>query len=115
MSHEKYESCIEACHDCAVACEHCATACLKEQDVKMMARCIALDRSCADICSLAEREMARGSELAAEVCRLCAEICQRCGDECAKHKMDHCQECAEACRNCAEECRAMSGTMARST
>src|SRR3569833_3141101 len=62
MSHERYESCIEACHDCAVACEHCATECLKESDVKMMARCIALDRSCADICALAEREMARASE-----------------------------------------------------
>jgi len=114
MSHERYETCIEACHDCAVACEHCATECLKESDVKMMARCIALDRSCADICALAEREMSRSSEVVAEVCRLCAAICDRCAEECAKHKMDHCQECAEACRACAEECRSMSGSMARS-
>jgi len=112
MSHEQYESCIEACHDCAVACEHCATACLKESDVEMMTRCIALDRSCADICSFAVREMARGSEFAARICQLCAEICERCGAECAKHKMGHCQKCAEACRACAEECRSMSRSMA---
>jgi Domain of Unknown Function (DUF326) len=111
MSHERYESCIEACHDCAVACEHCATACLKEQDVKMMARCIALDRSCADICALAEREMSRGSEFASRVCQLCAEICDACAQECGRHKMDHCQECAEACRACAQECRSMARAM----
>lgn len=109
MSHENYEHCLEACHECLVACEHCATACLAEEDVKMMARCIALDRSCADICGLAEREMARGSEFAERVCQLCAEICDACGEECARHKMDHCQQCAEACRRCAEACREMAG------
>jgi hypothetical protein len=112
MSHEKFESCIEACQECVIACEHCASACLKEPDVKMMTRCIALDRSCADFCSLAVREMGRGSEFATEVCRLCAEICERCGQECAKHKMDHCQRCAEACRACAQECRSMAGMAA---
>lgn len=44
MPQEKYQSCIDACNDCMVACEHCATECLYEQDVKMMARCIELDR-----------------------------------------------------------------------
>lgn len=109
MSHEKFQSCIEACHECMVACEHCATACLKEADVKMMARCIALDRSCADLCSLAEREMARGSPFAGRVCQLCAEACEQCAEECRRHKMDHCQKCADACQSCAEECRAMAG------
>jgi ferredoxin len=46
MPHEKYTECIEACGDCAVACNHCAASCLKERDVKMMARCIALDTDC---------------------------------------------------------------------
>lgn len=91
------------------ACEHCATACLHEKDVKMMARCIELDRSCADACSWAMREMSRDSQFAERVCQLCAEICDACGEECAKHKMDHCQECAEACRSCAEACREMAG------
>ena len=90
------------------ACEHCATACLHEENIKMMARCIELDRSCADACSFASREMARDSEFAERVCQLCAEFCDACGEECAKHKMDHCQMCAEACRRCAEACREMS-------
>ena len=76
--------------------------------MKMMSRCIALDRSCADICALAAREMARGSDFVARVCAICAEICQACGDECARHEMDHCQECAKACHRCAEECRKMA-------
>lgn len=92
------------------ACEHCATACLNEKEVAMMTRCIELDRSCADMCSFAAREMARGSEFAEQVCQLCAEICAACGEECGKHRMDHCQECAEACQACAEACRHMAGT-----
>jgi hypothetical protein len=108
MSHLKYQSCIEACNDCVVACEHCASHCLEEEDVQMMVRCITLDRSCADICSLAVREMARGSEFAARICAVCAEVCKACAEECAKHDMDHCQKCAEACRRCAEECAKMA-------
>ena len=91
------------------ACEHCATSCLKEKDVKMMARCIELDRSCADACSWAMREMSRDSQFAERVCAVCADICDACGEECAKHKMGHCRECAEACRACAEACREMAG------
>ncbi|PTY08116.1 four-helix bundle copper-binding protein [Opitutaceae bacterium EW11] len=108
MAHEKYEPCIEACEICAAECEHCATACLGEENVKMMARCIQLDRTCADVCSLAAREMARGSEFAERICGLCAEICEACAAECAKHQADHCQRCAQACRDCAEECRNMA-------
>jgi len=47
-----YQSCIEACEACLRACEICATACLREEDVQMMADCIRLDRSCADLCAL---------------------------------------------------------------
>ena len=109
MSHEKYQHCIDACQECITACEHCSAACLQEDNVKAMARCIELDRSCAYVCAFAANEMARGSEFAERVCQLCAEICDACGEECGKHKMDHCQECAEACRKCAEACRAMAG------
>jgi len=77
--------------------------------VKMMVRCIELDRSWADLCSFAMREMARSSQFAERVCRLCAEVCDACGEECAKHEMDHRQKCAEACRTCAEACRKMAG------
>jgi len=91
MPHETYAACIEACNGCATACNHCAASCLKETDVKMMARCIALDMDCAAACQLAAATMARGSEFAKAICALCADICQACGEECAKHKHDHCQ------------------------
>ncbi|MCC2632264.1 MAG: ferredoxin [Ramlibacter sp.] len=106
--HEKYASCIQACHACVAECNHCAMACLQEDNVKMMARCIALDVDCAEICALAAAAMARGSENARRICAACADVCQACGDECGKHRHDHCQRCAAACRRCAEECRRMA-------
>jgi hypothetical protein len=108
---QQNQSCIEACNACAEACDMCSTACLHEDDVKMMARCIALDMDCAQICRLAAAFMARESDFAGALCQLCAEVCQACGDECAKHQAQHCQDCAAACRRCAEECRRM-GTAA---
>src|SRR5690606_2461065 len=108
MSHEKFQSCIDACYACATECDHCAIACLGEKDVKNMARCIRLDLDCAQICRLAAAYMARGSEFAQAVCRVCAEICEGGGTECAKHQMCHCQRCADAFRKCAEECRRMA-------
>lgn len=103
-----YLSCIEACQACANACDQCFAACLKEEDIKMMARCIALDVDCAAICRFAAGAMARNSEHAKEICALCAKICQACGDECAKHEAEHCKACAAACYRCADECTAMS-------
>lgn len=108
MSHEKFASCIEACHACADACDHCAVACLEEEHVHAMGRCIALDIDCAAICRLAAGYMARGSTLAAVVCAACAEVCQACAAECARHDMAHCQTCAQACQRCAQACRAMA-------
>lgn len=108
MSHEDYASCIEACNACADACDHCATACLQEDDVKMMANCIAFDIDCAAVCRMAAGFMARGSTFAKSVCGTCAQICEACGDECARHQHPHCQECAQACRRCANECRRMA-------
>ena len=93
---------------CITACETCATACLQEDNVEMMARCIALDMDCAQICRIAASYMSRGSDFAREICRLCAEVCKACGDECARHQHDHCQECARACRRCEEECARMA-------
>ena len=108
MAHAQYATCIEACNACADACDHCATACLREPNPKPMARCIALDIDCAAACRLAAAYMARGSELAGEICAFCADICEACGAECEKHSMEHCRVCAEACRRCAEECRRMA-------
>ncbi|HEX8479131.1 MAG TPA: four-helix bundle copper-binding protein [Telluria sp.] len=108
MANEKFQECIDACDACAAACDYCATACLAEEDVKMMARCIALDIDCAQMCRLASAYMARGSAFAVAICRQCADICTACADECAQHPMDHCQQCAQACRLCAEACSTMA-------
>lgn len=108
MPHQKFNACIEACNACAIACNHCAASCLLEQDVKMMARCIALDIDCAQICALAAAAMARASENSKAICAACADVCEQCGAECAKHQMAHCLECARACMQCAKECRSMA-------
>ena len=108
MTNQKYKACIDACNNCVVACNHCAASCLKEQDVKMMAHCIALDMDCAQICAFAAAAMARDSEHVKAICALCADICQACGDECAGHEMAHCQACAKTCHQCAQECRKMA-------
>lgn len=108
MPHALYASCIRACYECAIACDHCAASCLEENDVKSMARCVAIDMDCAAICRLAASAMARGSEFSESLCSLCATICDACGTECGKHPADHCQQCAKACLRCAEECRTMT-------
>ena len=111
---KEFHACLEACVECMVACEMCAHACLHEDNVKMLVRCIQLDRDCAEACATAARVMARGGPLAREVCRMCAEACDRCAEECERHAEhhDHCRLCAEACRRCAAECRRMAGAAA---
>ena len=103
-----YMSCINACRSCATACHQCFAECLKEEDVKMMARCIALDADCAAACSSAADVMARRSEYAEAIRALCAQLRKACGDECARHEAEHCKACAAACHKCAQECAAMA-------
>jgi hypothetical protein len=108
MSHEKFQSCIEACYDCAIACDHCASEDLKENDVKMLADCINLDRECSAFCRSTAHIMSMGGKFAKEICSICAKVCDACAEECEKHKhMEHCKQCADACRKCAEACRKM--------
>lgn len=108
MAYQKFKGCIEACDACSAACNYCAASCLHEQDVKTMARCIALDIDCAQLCALASAAIARDSEHSKAIGTLCADVCKSCSDECVKHTMEHCQACAKACLKCAEECRKMS-------
>ena len=109
LRNQKYQTCIDACNDCFESCEFCATSCLREQEVKMLSRCIQLDRDCANICAMASGFMSRDSEYVKQICILCADICDACAEECEKHRqMDHCQKCAQACRRCAEECKSMA-------
>lgn len=85
----------------AESCEFCATSCLREQDVKMLEKCIQIDRDCATVCYTASQLMSRDSEYTRQICNTCAEFCDACAEECEKHqRMKHCKLCAQACRNC---------------
>lgn len=108
MHNSANKSAIDALIACFIECEHCASACLDEDDVKMMAACIKLDRDCADICKLTATLLARGSKHGKHLLRECIEVCEACAAECSKHQHEHCQKCAEACRACAEACRALA-------
>lgn len=108
MMNQNVHDCIQACLECLEACNHCFNQCLQEDDVKMMAGCIRLDRECADLCALAVQSMQRNSPFMAQICALCADVCEACGNECQKHDHDHCQACAQACFKCAEACRKMA-------
>jgi hypothetical protein len=82
---------------------------LREQDVKMLERCIQLNRECASICYTASQIMSMDGEHAKQICSVCDDICNACAQECEKYtQMDHCQQCAQACRRCAEECSRMA-------
>jgi hypothetical protein len=90
---------------CTTLCNICYSACLHEDDVKMMSRCIALDRECADICQLAASFFARESRNTMKLLSLCADICLQCAEECEKHTHEHCKKCAIVCRTCHEMCK----------
>src|SRR5207248_2223137 len=114
MSHEKFQSCIDACYECATECKHCENTCLDEKDVKKLVHCIKLNSDCATMCVLSAKMMAGGSEFANRLCILCAEVCDACADECEKHAhMDHCRNCAKVCRSCAKKCREMGEAVVR--
>ncbi len=105
MAHEQNHQLLEALSNCEAECNHCAIACLREQDTRMLERCIRLDLDCAEICHVAASFVTRGSEHAQHLLKECAEICEACAEECEKHAhMEHCFRCAEACRHCAEAC-----------
>lgn len=110
MAHEQYQELIQILHDCVSECNHCFDACLREEDGKMMAQCIRLDRECADICALLEQAIARNSPFVPELAKVCAIVCEACGDECEKHSEhhEHCRRCAEACRRCEKACRSVA-------
>lgn len=108
MTTDTHAACIASCNACAIACHQCFAACLQEDDVAMMARCIALNVDGAAACQFAVGMMARGSAHAKSACSLCAAICDACASECAKHRAEHCLACSDACRACAALCRDMA-------
>ena len=76
LQNTKYQDCIDACNDCAESCEFCATSCLREQDVKVLGRCIQLDRECAIMCYVASKLMSQNEEHVKEICDVCADRCE---------------------------------------
>lgn len=100
------ENLIKTLYDCAAACNHCADACLDEDNVKMMVRCIRLDKICAETCIATAKALALDvpKEDVKALVQACEEACRKCGEECAKHETQHCKKCAEACKRCAEAC-----------
>jgi len=99
---------IQTAVNCQLACNMCFDACLEEDDVKMLAECIRLDRECADICGIAVDFVGRKGTITKEILEACHKSCEACAAECEKHTMmQHCQECAKACRECAEACHAL--------
>ncbi len=103
----------EALTECIHRCNHCFTSCLMEENVKMMADCIRLDKDCIEACSFAMKFLYKRSRFKREVLMLCKNICLGCAEECGKFQEDHCQRCAEACRDCAGKCDAFIEAHAR--
>ncbi|HVD96596.1 MAG TPA: four-helix bundle copper-binding protein [Cytophagaceae bacterium] len=102
---EKYYSCISICLECATHCAQAAFEGLKESEIKMLSRCIQLQRECAEMCLSTVRILNQGSEHARDVCVVCADYCNRCAIESEKHTdLNYCKICADMCRKCAEEC-----------
>jgi hypothetical protein len=105
MTGQVYDACIKACLSCVTACQHCATECLKENDIKMLSLCIAINRECAIICSANAQLLAIGGENTMMLCGECATICEECAKECKRNsEFEHCAQCAKECKKCAEEC-----------
>ena len=106
MTSQNFRDCISACLSCVTACQHCATECLKENDIKMLSLCIAINRECALICSANAQLLAIGGDNAMMLCGECATICEVCAKECERNsELDHCAQCARECYKCVEECR----------
>lgn len=101
---EKKQELIKVLGECVNTCNHCFSACLKEDDVKMMAKCIRLDKECAEVCSFTILVFHK-SKFIDKYLELCASVCEACAEECGKYPNEHCKECAKACKECAEKCR----------
>ncbi len=90
--------------ECAITCEACERAYLNEDNITLLARCIELNRDCADICMQAARLVQRDAEIADDYLLVCEKMCRLCAEECNKHDMDHCKHCAQVCEACADAC-----------
>lgn len=100
---EKKKELVKILAECVSTCNHCFSACLREDDVKMMANCIRLDKECAEVCCFTIL-MFHKSEFVGKCLDLCEEVCKACAEECGKYPHEHCKQCAAKCKECAEKC-----------
>jgi hypothetical protein len=104
---------IDACLNCEQSCTGCANACLVEDDIETMRQCIALDQTCADVCSTMARVLSRPAladgVLVRALLQACIQACTSCAEECARHAAHHrhCAICSEDCFTCQEACRTL--------
>lgn len=105
---EEKRELIRVMGECVNTCNHCFSACLKEDDVKMMAACIKLDKECAEVCSFTILMLHNGMFID-KYLELCKSVCEACAEECGKYPHEHCVKCAEKCRECAEKCSNFNG------
>gem|GEM_PF-816766 len=93
---------LAAFNGCVAACENCITSCAEHQNHPS---CVKTCRDCTDICSLAGRLLARGSDLSNDISEVSHKACQACADICGKNIDDPaCMSCAQACLNCINVC-----------
>jgi hypothetical protein len=107
---EAVAAAIDACMISAQACTSCANSSLAEEDVAVLARCIALCNECADVCTAMLRTLSRpfASDrlMTHGLLSACVRQCSLCAEECERHAAHHrhCALCAKACRACAAVC-----------
>lgn len=103
------ERCAKECLACYQACVQTLQHCLSKggrhagkEHVTLMADCVEICRTSADL-------LLRGSERHAVTCRACAEICRECAEDCRSFENDReMAACADACERCAESCDKMA-------
>ena len=104
---------IDACWTCAQTCTSCADSDLAEEKVDEMRTCIALDQTCADVCTTVARVLSRPAHwdhlVVHRLLQACVRSCTNCAEECARHADHHrhCAICAKACRACAHACNTL--------
>ena len=98
------EKLIHALGNCINHCNYCADACLDEENVKMMVKCIRIDKVCAEACAALTQILATNYKDVQGLVDYCIKVCNTCADECEKHDHQHCKDCAKACRECAKAC-----------
>lgn len=100
---QKKQELIRILGECVNSCNHCFSGCLKEDNVKMMAECIRLDKECAEMCSFMIL-MFHKSRFIDKYLELCISVCEACSEECEKYPHEHCKQCAQKCNECIKAC-----------